>query len=382
MSAGVTSEVVYWDASSGKLAHAPANAIGLTPANTFVVAENGSDSTGDGSFINPYKTIQFAINQCTDGAQDNGQTIWVMAGLYVEDLTIANKNINIRGSGDTGHTYNTTIRGNMTITSSNTNRSYRTVSFQDIQIQNYTATTGKAITLSTSGTGKGKLVLNGCYVIGASTGVSLLDATATNCDWQIIANSTRFYTGFAYSAPLINLGGNQGTSCSLTLNQCTVEYESPAGSTNSLVKVDNYSAFNSQYSTITQPLNASLNNSALTNGLVWVANLPNSGVVATSTNGVTIGTTLLFSGTQATLGVAGTPAMYVNRGCPSVYVLTGTISVRSSSPTSTHCIVGSTVGAVKTILYYGAGNMMVTNGCARQIDNGNITTTQLPPMLG
>jgi hypothetical protein len=354
----------------------------ISSANTFWVAENGLDVVGGGQCYAPFQTIQFAINQCTDGAQDNGQTIFVMAGLYVENLTIANKNINIRGSGDTQHTYNTTIRGNMTITSSNTNRSYRTVSFQNIQIQNYTATTGKAITLSTSGTGKGRLVLTGCYVIGASTGVSLLDATATNCDWFVICDSTRFYTSFAYSAPLINLGGNQGTSCSFTLNQSIVEYESPAGSTNSLIKVDNYSALTTTYSTITQPLNGSFNNSALTNGLVWVANLPNSGVVATSTNGANIGTTLMFSGTQATLGVAGTPAMYVNRGCPSVYLLSGTLSVRSSSPTSTHAIVGSAVGAVKTILYYGAGNMMVTNGTARQIDNTNITTTQLPPLLG
>ena len=382
VSAGATSEVMYWDPSTGKLAHAPANGIGITPANTFVVAENGNDSTGDGSFIRPYKTIQFAISQCTAGAQDNGQTIWIMAGLYVENLVISDKNINFRGSGDTGHTYNTTIRGNMTITSSNTNRSYRTISFQDIQIQNYTATTGKAITLSTSGTGKGKLVLNGCYIIGASTGASLLDATATNCDWQIIANSTRFYTGFAYSGALIDLGGNQGTASSFTLNQSSVEYESPAGSTNSLIKVGNYSALTTTYSTITQPLNASLNNSALAKGLVWITNLPNSGLVATSTNGANIGTTLMFSGTQATLGIAGTPAMYVERGCPSVYLLGGTLSVRSSSPATTHAVVGSAVGAVKTILYYGASNMMITNGAANKIDNGNITTTQLPPLSG
>jgi len=225
-------------------------------------------------------------------------------------------------------------------------------------------------------------VLSGCYVIGASTGVSLLDATATNCDWQIIANSTRFYTGFAYSGALIDLGGNQGTASSFTLNQSSVEYESPAGSTNSLIKVGNYSALTTTYSTITQPLNASLNNSALAKGLVWITNLPNSGLVATSTNGANIGTTLMFSGTQATLGIAGTPAMYVERGCPSVYLLGGTLSVRSSSPATTHAVVGSAVGAVKTILYYGASNMMITNGAANKIDNGNITTTQLPPLSG
>jgi len=380
VSAGATSEVMYWDPSTGKLAHAPAANIGLTPSNTFVVAENGSDITGDGSFISPFQTIQYAISQCPSGAQDVGQTIWIMAGLYVENLTISDKNINFRGSGDTQHTYNTTIRGNMTITSSNTNRSYRTISFQDIQIQNYTATTGKAITISTSGTGKGRLVLSGCYVIGASTGVSLLDATATNCDWIVIATNTRFYTSFAYSGALIDLGGNQGTACGFTLNQSLVEYESPAGSTNSLIKVGNYSAFTSTYSTITQPLNPSFNNSALTKGLVWITNLPNSGVVATSTNGANIGTTLLFSGTQATLGVAGTPAMFIERGCPSVYLLTGTTSVRSNSTPTTHAIAGSTSAGTKTIIYFSTQNMMTTFGSANKVDATNLTTTLLTPL--
>jgi hypothetical protein len=265
----------------------------------------------------------------------------------------------------------------MTITSSNINRSYRVVSFQDIQIQNFTATTGKAITLSTSGTGKGRLVLTGCYVIGASTGVSLLDATATNCDWIITCDTTRFFTEHAHSAPLINIGGNQGTAVALTLNQCLVEYKSPAGSTNSLIKVGGYSFLTTQYSTITQPLNDSFNNSALTNGLVWVANLPNSGVVATSTNGANIGTTLLFSGTQATLGVAGTPAMFIERDCPSVYLIGGTLSVRSNSTPATHAIVGSATGTTKTILYFNTSNMMTTRGSANKVDAGNITHTPL-----
>jgi len=104
ISAGATSEVVYWDAGTGKLAHAPAANIGLTPANTFVVAENGNDSTGDGSFISPYKTIQFAISQCSAGAQDNGQTIWIMAGPFVENPTNSDKNIKFKGSGDTQNT--------------------------------------------------------------------------------------------------------------------------------------------------------------------------------------------------------------------------------------------------------------------------------------
>jgi hypothetical protein len=376
---GISGQLLVSTGSNAPPAWATASsAVGLiSSANTFWVAENGLDAVGGGQCYAPFKTIQFAINQCTDGAQDNGQTIWVMAGLYVENLTIANKNINIRGSGDANHTYNTTIRGNMTLTSSNSARSYRTISFQDIQIQNYTATTGTAITLSTTGTGKGKLVLSGCYVIGASTGVSLLDATATNCDWIVACDATRFYTSFAYSAPLINIGGNQGTACVMTLNQTLVEYESPAGSTNSIIKVGGYSGLTTTYSTISQPLNPTLTTSALTNGLVWIANLPNSGVVATSTNGASIGTTLMFSGTLATLGVAGTTAMFIERGCPSVYLIGGTLSVRSNSTPATHAIVGSGTGVTKTIIYFNTSNIMTARGTANKVDATNLTTTPL-----
>ena len=350
--------------------------------NVFYVAKGGSDTTGNGQSYNPYLTIQKAIDMCPVGSQDVGQTIYIMPGLYVEDLSIADKNINFRGSGDTNQTYNTTIRGNMTITSSNTNRSYRTVSFQFVQIQNYTATTGVAITLSTSGTGKGKLILTSCYVIGASTGVSLLSAIASNCDWQITMDATRFYTGFAYSAPLIDISGASTTAVGLTMNNCVAEYESPSGSTNSIIKVSGYAGMTLQYCTITQPLNVSLNNSALTNGLIWVNNVPNSGVVATSTNGVNVGTTLCFSGTQATLGVNGTVAMFISRGCPSVYVLTGTMSVRSNSVAATHCITGSTSAGTKTIVYYATGTLITTIGTANKIDNTNCTTTILTPVSG
>jgi hypothetical protein len=351
-----------------------ASAAGLIgAANTFYVAENGVDVSGGGQVYAPFATIQFAINSCSAGAQDNGQTIFVYPGLYVENLTIADKNINIRGSSDSQHTYNTTIRGNMTITSSNTNRSYRAVSFQFIQIQNYTAITGTAITLSTTGTGKGELILTGCYVVGASTGVSLLDATAANCDWQINIDATQFLTTLAYSAPLINLGGNNGTSAIATLNQCLVSYESPAGSTNSLIKVGAYAGLTTTYSTITQPLNASFNNSALTNGLIWVANTQNTAV----TNTTSIGSTLLFSGTQATLGVAGTPALFVSRSAAPVYILGGTLSVRSNSTPATHAIQGATGAGTRTIVYFSTGNMVCTAGTASRIDNTNCNATLL-----
>lgn len=351
--------------------------IGAT--NAFWVAKNGVDISGGGQVYAPFLTIQFAINQCTPGAQDNGQTIFIFPGLYVEDLTIADKNLNIRGSGDAQHTFNTTIRGNITITSSNSSRSYRTVSFQFIEIQNYIATTGKAITLNTTGSGQGRFILTGCYVVGASSGVSLLDATAANCNWIIICDTTRFYTSFAYSNPLINLGGALGTAPILTLNQCLVEYESPAGSTNSLIKTAGYSGLTSQYTTITQPLNTSLTNSALTNGLVWIANLPNGAgdSVPLSTNGASIGTTLMFSGTQATLGVNGTSAMFIERGCPSVYLIGGTLSVRSNSTPATFAVVGSGTGVTKTIIYFNNNNMMTTRGTANKVDNTNLIVTSL-----
>jgi hypothetical protein len=56
--------------------------------NTSYVAKNGNDIYGNGSFGNPYLSIQKAINSITNASNSNKYTILVKPGEYAEDLTL------------------------------------------------------------------------------------------------------------------------------------------------------------------------------------------------------------------------------------------------------------------------------------------------------
>lgn len=53
------------------------------PADAYYVATTGSDSTGNGSQSNPWKTIQYGINQLVAG-----KTLYVESGTYNESLNV------------------------------------------------------------------------------------------------------------------------------------------------------------------------------------------------------------------------------------------------------------------------------------------------------
>lgn len=57
-------------------------------ANEIYVAKNGNDSTGNGSIINPFQTIQHAINQTT--SYTSNTLIHIGTGTYSENLAIGN----------------------------------------------------------------------------------------------------------------------------------------------------------------------------------------------------------------------------------------------------------------------------------------------------
>jgi hypothetical protein len=67
------------------------DATGFSPANMFYVAMNGSDASGNGSFLRPWRNIQYAIDQI-EAVPPTAQTqacINVAPGHYVEDLTFS-----------------------------------------------------------------------------------------------------------------------------------------------------------------------------------------------------------------------------------------------------------------------------------------------------
>jgi hypothetical protein len=65
------------------------NAVAFRPANMFYVAKNGSDLSGDGSYLNPWLTIQNAITQveAVPPTVLNQAVINVAPGHYTENLT-------------------------------------------------------------------------------------------------------------------------------------------------------------------------------------------------------------------------------------------------------------------------------------------------------
>jgi hypothetical protein len=72
--------------------------IGNPPEYDYYIATTGSDSTGDGSFAKPWKTLYKATSEVTT----SGKTIYVTAGTYVETQQSALAvGVNIIGAGST-----------------------------------------------------------------------------------------------------------------------------------------------------------------------------------------------------------------------------------------------------------------------------------------
>ena len=65
----------------------------MDTSSLVVVAENGSDITGDGTFENPYASIQEALNHVTESRN----VVYVKSGTYKEHGIAVSKNVTIQG---------------------------------------------------------------------------------------------------------------------------------------------------------------------------------------------------------------------------------------------------------------------------------------------
>jgi hypothetical protein len=87
------------------------------PTYNYFVSKNGNDTEGLGSILSPYLTIQKAISVCeafTDGVP---RVVNVLAGSYVENLTLTKSRISIVGEGQSSRPdVGTSISGTITIT--------------------------------------------------------------------------------------------------------------------------------------------------------------------------------------------------------------------------------------------------------------------------
>ena len=81
----LTSLSVSGNITTGNLLVASRGAIGVAPQQEFHVSRNGSDTDGNGSITNPYRTIGYALTLVGGGA-----VIIVHPGEYTEDVTVNN----------------------------------------------------------------------------------------------------------------------------------------------------------------------------------------------------------------------------------------------------------------------------------------------------
>ena len=132
---GITSNVLYYDTVSGSVSYG-SNA-GFRDATEFFVSNNGSDTTGDGSFSNPYQTIQKAITQAElVSSALLVCVINVASGHYTENLTFNKGYVVLNGSlqSQTGNEI-CEITGSITINCVGANDVFnRQVAFQGFNI--------------------------------------------------------------------------------------------------------------------------------------------------------------------------------------------------------------------------------------------------------
>ena len=152
--------------------------VAFRPTQEFWVSTNGNDTTGDGSQLNPYATIQKAITQGEAVSGVSGGVAYlsvvnVAAGHYTEDISFNKGYIVLNGVLSTQTTSEVVeITGGITISCVGTNDTFqRIVSFQGLNI---TCPAGKLITDNSTASHTVsfqdcKIATDGQLFLGAST---------------------------------------------------------------------------------------------------------------------------------------------------------------------------------------------------------------------
>ena len=150
------------------------------PAYTIYVSPNGNDTTGDGSILNPYLTIQKALDvraTITDTIEVN---IYIQAGNYTENLTVSTGRTYLTGdpSSEGRESINITGNINVNITTISTIGLEYVVSLSQLQINGN-------VTASASASGAFVFCI---YETNLNTGSLTLDRTGASGSTCVIEN--------------------------------------------------------------------------------------------------------------------------------------------------------------------------------------------------
>jgi hypothetical protein len=156
---------------------------GFSPSNMYYVAKNGSDISGNGSFLRPWLTIQYAIDQIeaippTSGTQ---AVINVAPGEYVEDLTFTTGYIHVISPfnmNDVNEVAQLIGDVSIALTTGANDKFNKQVGFQGIQISG---------TITDTSTREHTVLIQDCYLFGDNNvgGQLLRQACTVDCRTRI-----------------------------------------------------------------------------------------------------------------------------------------------------------------------------------------------------
>ena len=206
------------------------NVNSFTPSRTLYVDVVNGDDTFSGSFTNPYKTIQAAI----DASTETGSLIYVNNGVYSEDLVLSGKNnltIAAEGVIDSPSTF---ILGTIDLTDS------KRVRFKNFGIQK--ASTSPIIKFSNVDPnpgieGSSRHYFESCSISNLTTGEKVVELGEGITEFII-------FRGCAFTG-VISMPDITSTGSSLSLLECTSEDSAiNIGTNQTLLAVDCYSLGN------------------------------------------------------------------------------------------------------------------------------------------